>query len=137
MFRRAMAKKMRARAEPRAGLRHYRMMNTNHTIRPAALAALLLASALTATVFTTSGCAGSATKESTGELVDDSAITLKVKAAFVNDPVVRARDVKVETFKGVVQLSGFVDTAEEKAQASRLAASVKGVTDVKNSIAVK
>ncbi len=85
----------------------------------------------------TVGCAGTATRESTGEYIDDASITVKVKAAFVNDPVVKALDVKVETFKGVVQLSGFVSTAEEKAQASRVAAMVKGVTDVKNSIVVK
>ncbi len=83
------------------------------------------------------GCASTPTQASTGEFVDDSAITIKVKAAFVNDPLVKALDVKVETFKGVVQLSGFVNTAEEKAQAARVAAMVNGVTDVKNSIVVK
>lgn len=83
------------------------------------------------------GCAATSTKESTGEYVDDSSITLKVKAAFVKDPLVKAIDVKVETFKGVVQLSGFVNSPEEKAQAGRVAATVSGVTDVKNSIAVK
>lgn len=85
----------------------------------------------------TGGCASTPTKESTGEYVDDASITAKVKAAFVKDPVVKAIDVKVETFKGVVQLSGFVNTAAEKSQAGRLAASVPGVTDVKNNIAVK
>jgi osmotically-inducible protein OsmY len=85
----------------------------------------------------TGGCASTATQSSTGEYVDDSAITVKVKAAFVNDPMVKVRDVSVETFKGVVQLSGFVDTAAEKAQAERVAASISGVTSVKNSIVVK
>ncbi|MBL9187866.1 MAG: BON domain-containing protein [Opitutaceae bacterium] len=83
------------------------------------------------------GCAATPTQESTGEYVDDSAITLRVKAAFVNDPLVKALDVKVETFKGIVQLSGFVNTNAEKAQAGRLAAATKGVTEVKNNITVK
>jgi hyperosmotically inducible protein len=83
------------------------------------------------------GCAGTATRESTGEYVDDSTITTKVKAAFVKDPVVKAIDVKVETFKGVVQLSGFVTTSEEKMQAERVAASVMGVQSVKNNISLK
>ena len=55
------------------------------------------------------GCASTATSASTGEYIDDSSVTVKVKAAFVNDPTVNAFDVAVETFKGVVQLSGFVN----------------------------
>jgi hyperosmotically inducible periplasmic protein len=85
----------------------------------------------------TGGCASTPTKESTGEYVDDSSITAKVKTAFVKDEIVKAFDVKVETFKGVVQLSGFVNTAAEKAQAGSVAAAVPGVTDVKNNITVK
>ncbi len=85
----------------------------------------------------TSGCASTPTRESTGEYVDDSTITTKVKAALVHDPVVSALDVKVETFKGVVQLSGFVNTELEKTQAGNLAATVKGVASVKNNVVVK
>ncbi len=85
----------------------------------------------------TSGCASTPTEESTGEYVDDSTITAKVKAALVHDPVVKALDVKVETFKGVVQLSGFVNTELEKTQAGNLALTVKGVTSVKNDVVVK
>lgn len=84
-----------------------------------------------------SGCAATATKESTGEYVDDATITTKVKAAFVKDEVVKAFDVKVETFKGTVQLSGFVDTAEQKYRAAEVARRVNGVQDVKNNITVK
>ncbi len=84
-----------------------------------------------------SGCAGSATRQSTGEYVDDAAITTKVKTALVKDPVVKAMQVDVTTFKGNVQLSGFVDTAEQKAQAARVAASVQGVSNVTNNITVK
>ncbi len=85
----------------------------------------------------TGGCASTATQESAGEYVDDSSITVKVKAAYVKDPLVKAISVNVETFKGVVQLSGFVNTSAEKAQAGALAAAVKGVTSVKNNIVVK
>lgn len=83
------------------------------------------------------GCAGTATRESTGEYVDDSAITAKVKTAFIKDKLVKAGDITVETFKGVVQLSGFVDTSEEKARAGTLAAGISGVREVKNHITVK
>jgi hyperosmotically inducible protein len=84
-----------------------------------------------------SGCAGTSTRESTGEYVDDSALTGKVKAAFAKDDDVKARDVQVETFKGTVQLSGFVNTAEEKSRAAQIAKGVPGVKSVKNNITVK
>lgn len=83
------------------------------------------------------GCAGTATSKSTGEVVDDATITTKVKAAFVKDPVVKAIDVKVDTFKGAVQLSGFVDTAEQKARAESIAAGIQNVMSVRNNITVK
>ena len=82
-------------------------------------------------------CAGSRTKESTGEYFDDSAITAKVKADLVADPVTKAHETSVETFKGVVQLSGFVGTAQEKERATEVARKVKGVASVKNNIVVK
>jgi osmotically-inducible protein OsmY len=83
------------------------------------------------------GCAATATKESTGEYVDDATITTKVKAAFVHDEIVKAMDVSVETFKGTVQLSGFVETAEQRSRAAQLARGVKGVRDVENKITIK
>jgi osmotically-inducible protein OsmY len=85
----------------------------------------------------TAGCAATPTQESTGEYVDDATITTKVKAALVHDPVVKALDVSVETFKGIVQLSGFVNTDLEKSQAGNVAATIKGVVSVKNNIVVK
>src|SRR3954469_20042391 len=100
-----------------------------------ALVAILAVSGGLATLST--GCAGTATRESTGEYIDDATISAKVKAAFVKDPVVKAIDVKVDTFKGAVQLSGFVDTPEQSAQAERIAASTTGVQSVKNNIQVK
>jgi osmotically-inducible protein OsmY len=83
------------------------------------------------------GCAGTATRESTGEYVDDAGITTKVKTAFVRDPIVKALDVKVETFKGVVQLSGFVDTPDQKTRAEQIARNTPGVQSVKNNISIK
>ena len=84
-----------------------------------------------------SGCAATPTKESTGEFVDDSTLTAKVKAAFIHDEFVKSSDISVETFKGVVQLSGFVDNSAQKYRAGEVAAGVKGVRDVKNNITVK
>lgn len=83
------------------------------------------------------GCAGTSTRESVGEYMDDSIITTKVKAAIFNDPVAKVFQVKVETFKGVVQLSGFVDSAEIATRAVEAARSVGGVKDVINKISVK
>jgi osmotically-inducible protein OsmY len=83
------------------------------------------------------GCAGSATKESTGEYVSDSWITTKVKAALVNDPSVKAREVNVETFKGVVQLSGFVSSQAAMDQAVRITRGIEGVTSVRNDMRIK
>ena len=83
------------------------------------------------------GCAGTATRQSTGEYVDDAAITAKVKTAMVRDDTVKALQVEVTTFKGNVQLSGFVDTEAQKARAAQLAAGVEGVTNVTNNISVK
>ena len=72
------------------------------------------------------GCASTATRESTGEYIDDSKITAKVKTAFATDPTVSAFGVSVETFKGVVQLSDFVNTQEVKDRAEEIARGVRG-----------
>lgn len=84
-----------------------------------------------------SACAGSQTKESTGEYVDDSMITSKVKAKLLGDKEVSGLAVNVETFKGVVQLSGFAKTEAERQKAAQLARSVGGVKDIKNDIQLK
>ena len=97
------------------------------------LSAVLLALAF-ATVL---GCAGTATKESTGEYFDDTWITTKVKAALIEDPLVKSAEVNVETFKGTVQLSGFVSSSAAMQQAVKVARSVKGVTSVKNDMQIK
>lgn len=83
------------------------------------------------------GCSATATRKSTGEFIDDATITSKVKTAFAKDPGVKAMDVKIDTFKGTVQLNGFVNTAEEKARAEQIARSVQGVVNVQNNVTVK
>src|ERR1700733_6504273 len=82
------------------------------------------------------GCAGTRTQQSTGEQIDDSVITAKVKAALVDDPATKARQIEVDTFRGTVQLNGFVDSADEKTAASRVAHSVYGVQNVRNNLTV-
>lgn len=83
------------------------------------------------------GCASTATREGTGEYVDDSVITTKVKAAIFGDETLKSAEINVETFKGVVQLSGFVKQPADIARAEQVARSVKGVTSVKNDMRVK
>jgi osmotically-inducible protein OsmY len=82
-------------------------------------------------------CAGSRTQASTGEYLDDSVITSKVKAKLLEDKEVSGLAVNVETFKGVVQLSGFAKTEAERQKAVQLARSVGGVKDIKNDIRLK
>ena len=101
------------------------------------LKAILALLALSSGLALFPGCAATSTRESTGEYVDDASITAKVKASFVRDPVVKALDVKVETFKGVVQLSGFVDTPDQKSRAEQIARNTAGVQNVTNNISIK
>lgn len=103
-------------------------MNQFKRIATVFLAALMLAVV---------GCAGTATHESTGEYVTDSWITTKVKAVLVESPAVKATEVNVETFKGAVQLSGFVSTQSAMNEAVRLTRDIKGVTSVKNDMRIK
>ena len=93
-----------------------------------------LALAMTATI---SGCAETRTHEATGQYVDDSVITGKVKAAIANEPSLKVSEINVETFKGVVQLSGFVSQASDIPKAVSVARTVPGVQSVKNSLQVK
>jgi osmotically-inducible protein OsmY len=84
-----------------------------------------------------SGCASTATKEGTGEYVDDSVITTKVKAAIFNDSALKVNEINVETFKGVVQLSGFVRSQADIDKAVQVARGVPGVKSVKNDMRIK
>jgi hyperosmotically inducible protein len=96
-------------------------------------------SALFATLvlMTSLGCASSRTQEGTGQYIDDSVITTKVKAAILGEPGLKVSEINVETFKGVVQLSGFVNSREDIDAAMRVARAVNGVTSVKNDMHLK
>lgn len=83
------------------------------------------------------GCAGTLKKESAGEYVDDTVITSKVKLEIFNDPMLKVYQITVESFKGVVLLSGFVDSENAVDRAVKVAGAVKGVKSVKNSLVVK
>jgi len=72
-----------------------------------------------------------------GRVVDDSVITGKVKAALVADPTTKAHQISVETFEGVVQLSGFVDSSEARSRATQVAKEVEGVKNVKNDLELR
>jgi osmotically-inducible protein OsmY len=82
-------------------------------------------------------CASTRTQESTGEYVDDSVITTKVKSLLAADDFLKSFQISVETFKGTVQLSGFVGSQKAVDKAGEIARSVKGVTSVKNDLVVK
>ena len=96
-----------------------------------------LATALVATLATTSGCAVTRNQETVGAYVDDAALTTRVKAKFAADPTVSAMAISVETLKGTVQLSGFAKSAQEKAMAEKLARETSGVVAVRNDIAIR
>jgi len=83
------------------------------------------------------GCASTAKQEGTGEYVDDSVITTKVKAAIFNEPTLKSAEINVETFKGSVQLSGFVASRADMDKAVEVARSVSGVKAVKNDMRQK
>lgn len=83
------------------------------------------------------GCASTTKSEGTGEYIDDSVITTKVKAAIFNEPTLKATEINVETYKGVVQLSGFVRSQSNINRAEEVARGVKGVKSVKNDMRVK
>lgn len=93
------------------------------------LLALMLASLV--------GCASTSTQSGTGEYIDDTVITTKVKAAIFNEPGLKSAEINVETFKGVVQLSGFVNSQADIDKAVQLARNVAGVQSVKNDMRLK
>ena len=86
---------------------------------------------------TTLGCASTAKQEGTGEYVDDTVITGKVKAAILNEPTLKSAEINVETFKGVVQLSGFVSSKEAENKAVAVTRTVAGVKSVKDDMRLK
>ena len=88
-------------------------------------------------IIVATGCAGNRYERSTGESIDDTAMTTRVKSALGDDAMYKYPDVKVTTFKGHVQLSGFVDSKEQKSKATEIAKSASGVKEVENKIEVK
>ena len=104
-------------------------MNTQNFIKSLLISVLLL------TVLPS--CTENTKRESTGEYLDDTVLTTKIKATFVGDSRLKALDINVKTYKGIVQLSGFVDTQQEADRAVQLARTVKGVKAVNNSLIVK
>ncbi|MBW8329751.1 MAG: BON domain-containing protein [Thiobacillus sp.] len=104
-------------------------MNTFSKTLSAALLAVTLVSVV--------GCASTSQKEGAGEYVDDAVITTRVKAAIFNEPTLKSTEINVETFKGVVQLSGFVNSQADISKAVSLARSVEGVVSVKNDMRLK
>ncbi len=97
------------------------------------VSAAFLAVALVSVV----GCASTSKQEGTGEYIDDSVITTKVKAAIFNEATLKVAQINVETFKGVVQLSGFVNSQAAVNKAVEVTRTVKGVRSVKNDLMVK
>jgi osmotically-inducible protein OsmY len=90
-----------------------------------------------ASLIALAGCASTEKQESTGEYVDDAVISTKVKAAIFNEPALKSREINVETFKGTVQLSGFVTSEDDASKAVLIARNIKGVTSVRNDMHVK
>lgn len=98
---------------------------------------ILLAGAIGIGTLGLIGCASTNTQESTGQYVDSSATTTKVKAALLNTPNLNSTSISVETYKGQVQLSGFVDSTAQSTLAQQTAANVDGVKSVENDLIVK
>jgi osmotically-inducible protein OsmY len=92
---------------------------------------------LALTLLTAAGCASTQKHEGTGEYVDDSVITTKVKAAILHEPSLSSAEINVETFKGEVQLSGFVNSSADIAKAVEVASGIDGVKSVKNDMRLK
>jgi hyperosmotically inducible protein len=98
---------------------------------------LLVAAMVALASVYSAGCSVASGQRSMGDVVDDSTITTRVKSRFVEDKIVAANRINVETLKGVVQLSGFATSEAERVRAAEIAASVPGVKQVQNAIAVR
>ena len=97
---------------------------------------ILKLTAILAVLAVASACSSTRTQESAGEAIDDSVLTSKVKIALIDDPVTKAGQINVETYRGVVQLGGFVDNTQQKEQATKVARSITGVKEVRNDLRV-
>lgn len=97
-------------------------------------AALLLAAIMASSVV---ACSSTPTQQSTGQAIDDGVVTAKVKAKLIDDPMTKAHQITVETFKGMVQLSGFVETDQARTRALQLARDTDGVKSVKDAMQIR
>lgn len=104
-------------------------MNTKRIFKSLLLSLFLMTSIVS--------CTENTKRESTGESLDSAVLTTKIKSTFIGDSRLKANDISVETYKGIVQLSGFVDTQAEADRAVQLARTVKGVKAVNNSLIIK
>ena len=104
-------------------------MKKKHTVIRFLIALMMIAAFV--------ACASTPKQESTGEVVDDSVITTKVKSLIASDDILKAFQISVETRKGIVELSGFVNTQKDKDKAGQIARSVEGVKSVVNALIVK
>jgi len=102
----------------------------NHANRAALIVAAFLGTAFVA-------CTSTPTQQPTAEVIDDGIVTAKVKAALIDDPLTKVHQINVETFKGNVQLSGFVESDEARSRALKLARDVDGVRNVKDAMEVR
>jgi hyperosmotically inducible protein len=100
------------------------------------MSSIITRSLLLALLLGLGACASTPNNESTGEFFDSSLITAKIKSKLVDDPMTGVFRIKVNTFKGVVQLSGFVNTTDEKKRAEVIAYSIDGVKKVDNALLV-
>ena len=83
------------------------------------------------------GCSSTPSQQSTGEAIDDGVVTARVKAKLIEDPVTKAHQINVDTFKGTVQLSGFVETEQARSRALQIAREVNGVKQVKDALQIR
>jgi hyperosmotically inducible protein len=97
---------------------------------------ILKFTAILAVLALASACSSTRTQQSAGEVIDDSTLTSKVKIALIDDPVTKAGQINVETYRGVVELGGFVDNTQQKEQATKVARTITGVTEVRNNLVV-
>ena len=86
---------------------------------------------------TMAGCASTSRHEGTGEYIDDTVLTTKTKAAIFNEPTLKSAEINVKTFKGIVQLSGFVSSQADINRAAEIARGIAGVKSVKNDMRLK
>jgi hypothetical protein len=127
-------RRVRNRTDAALGKPHSGDLNRRTTMKTIKTLSTFLAALVAVTAL---GCASTPKSEGTGEYVDDSVVTAKVKTAIFEQPNLKSAEINVETFKGVVQLSGFVSSQSNAEAAVAVAKNVGGVKSVKNDMRVK